>query len=150
MGRWTLFCKCYRAFIFLAIVTTLRNVFTFYVNKSCVKERWVTMFCNHQLMVSSWSSTQVINLEPKTSLLSHVFDKIVLKATEIRILKSNFSQRSQFSSYEAALITLIHTLCLFQVTHQFSFYLYVLPIVVFSILFNIPKFFELEVIRYLH
>ena len=150
MGRRTLFCKCYRAFIFLAMVTTLRNVFTFYVNKSCVKERWVTMFCNHQLMVSSWSSTQVINLEPKTSLLSHVFDKIVLKATEIRILKSNFSQESQFSSYEAALITLIHTLCLFQVTHQFSFYLYVLPIVVFSILFNIPKFFELEVIRYLH
>ena len=34
----------------------------------------------------------------------------------------------------------------FQVTHQFSFYLYVLPIVLFSILYNTPKFFELEVV----
>jgi len=33
----------------------------------------------------------------------------------------------------------------FQVTHQYSFYLYVLPIVLFSILYNTPKFFELEV-----
>ena len=33
----------------------------------------------------------------------------------------------------------------FQVTHQFSFYLYVLPIVLFSIIYNTPKFFELEV-----
>lgn len=43
---------------------------------------------------------------------------------------------------------LLITSCLtyFQVTHQFSFYLYVLPIVLFSILYNTPKFFELEVV----
>ena len=82
---------------------------------------------------------------------------------KIMLLKSNFPCRSQFSFQSIrSLITgnfggwrekisalwLLITSWLsryFQVTHQFSFYLYVLPIVLFSILYNTPKFFELEV-----
>ena len=32
-----------------------------------------------------------------------------------------------------------------QVVHQYSFYLYVGPIIIFSILYNMPKFYELQV-----
>ena len=33
-----------------------------------------------------------------------------------------------------------------QVVHQYSFYLYVVPIIIFSVLYNMPKFYELQVI----
>jgi len=33
----------------------------------------------------------------------------------------------------------------FKVLHQYSFYFYVFPIVIFSIIYNFPKFFELQV-----
>ena len=32
-----------------------------------------------------------------------------------------------------------------QVVHQYSFYLYVVPIIIFSVLYNMPKFYELQV-----
>ena len=87
----------------------------------------------------------------------------IIQVPAIKILKSNLSGQSQFSFQQQASISDYYyskqncavlvcmssskegLICLFQVTHQFSFYLYVLPIVLFSILFNTPKFFELEV-----
>ena len=63
----------------------------------------------------------------------------------IALVSRVYHQNSFFSLFAWVLSNCASYMCLFQISHNWPSKCFIVPIIIFSIIYNIPKFFELKV-----